>query len=86
MSINTHLLIHLANPQFAAYYLKERFLMDKPKEKQTPDVDLPLTYIEMQDMLSGKKFTWELPNRNDGKKTIIHAYLDNRGIFIEKEE
>ena len=64
----------------------ERFLMDKPKEKENPDVDLPLTYIEMQDMLSGKKFTWELPNRNNGKKTIIHAYLDNRGIFIEKEE
>ena len=60
--------------------------MDRPKEKQNPDVDLPLTYIEMQDILLGKEFTWELRNRNDGKKTIIHAYLDNRGIFIEKEE
>jgi hypothetical protein len=60
--------------------------MDKPKEKKHPDVDLPLTYMEMQDMLSGKKFTWELRNRNDGKVTIIHAYLDNRGIFTEKEE
>ena len=60
--------------------------MDKPKEKQNPDVDLPLTYIEMQDILLGKEFTWELRNRNDGKKTIIHAYLDNRGIFTEKEE
>ena len=59
--------------------------MDKPKEKN-PDVDLPLTYMEMQDMLAGKEFTWELQNKNDGKKTVIHVYLDNVGIFIEKEQ
>jgi len=59
--------------------------MDKPKEKH-PDVELPLTYMEMEDMLSGKEFTWELQNRSDGKTTIIRVYLDNVGIFIEKEE
>ena len=59
--------------------------MDKPKEKNT-DVDLPLTYMEMQDMLAGKEFTWELQNKSDGKKTVIHVYLDNVGIFIEKEQ
>lgn len=60
--------------------------MEKPKENEHPDIELPLSYIEMENILSGKQYTWELKRNNNGKSIIIHAYLDNRGIFKEKEE
>ena len=60
--------------------------MEHPEEKkpEKPEIELALTPIEMSQILSGQEFVWELKKKSDGKKIIIHAFLDKEGAFMEE--
>jgi hypothetical protein len=59
--------------------------MEHPEEKKSdkPEIKLPLTAVEMSEILDGQEFTWQIKKEN-GNKVLIHVFLDKYGSYMEE--
>ena len=55
------------------------------KEKVSkPKIEVPLTSIELSQILDGEEFTWECKDVNTNETVTVLAYLDSGGIFVQE--
>ena len=59
--------------------------MEHPEEKKSdkPEIKLPLTAVEMSEILDGQEFTWQIKKEN-GDKGLIRVFLDKYGSYMEE--
>jgi hypothetical protein len=59
--------------------------MEHPEEKKSdkPEIKLPLTAVEMSEILDGQEFTWQIKKEN-GDKVLIRVFLDKYGSYMEE--
>ena len=53
-------------------------------KKDKPKIEIPLTPIELSQILDGEEFTWECKDINNNEKVTVLAYLDKGGIFVQE--
>ena len=59
--------------------------MEHPEQKKSdkPEIKLPLTAVEMSEILDGQEFTWQIKKEN-GDKVLIRVFLDKYGSYMEE--
>jgi len=55
------------------------------KTKDNTKIEVPLTPIELSQILDGEKFTWNCKSTNNVTETVtVIAYLDRGGYFVQE--